>query len=62
MQRATQLLRKFPGQIERDAFEIGITQQFVQVVTQQFKHHADMLAKNKMMLHFDDSIVLNGKF
>ena len=47
------LLSELPGEVERDASEVGVAQKVVQVVRQQFKHQAQVLAKEKVPFEFD---------
>lgn len=47
-QRRAQLLRELSCQIERHAPKIGIAQQIVQVVRQQFEHEAQMISPHEM--------------
>lgn len=47
-QRCAQLLSKFPGQVQRDAPEVGIPQQVVEIVREQFEHQAKVVPPHKM--------------
>lgn len=47
-QRRAQLLSELPSQIERHAPKIGIAQQIVQVVRQQFEHETQMTPPHEM--------------
>ena len=49
-QRRAQLLRKLARQVEGDPAEVGVTQQVVQVVAQQLKHKAQVVAEHKVSL------------
>lgn len=49
----TELLCKFPGEVEGNSSEIGVPQQIVQVVAQQLKHQTEMVPKHKVTLQVD---------
>lgn len=48
-----QLLRKFAREVQRDATEIGVPQQIVQIIRQQLKNEAQMIAPHKVTLELD---------
>lgn len=49
-QGGAQLLGKLASQIERDAAKVGVAQQIVQIVRQQLKHQAQVVAPHKVAL------------
>jgi len=49
-QRRAQLLRKLARQIQRDAAEVGVAQQVVQVVRQQLKHETQVRSEHELPL------------
>ena len=49
-QRRAQLLRELTRQVERDAAEVGVPQQVVQVVGEQLKDQAQVVAEHEVLL------------
>jgi len=49
-QRRAELLRELARQVQRDAAEVGVAQQVVQVVRQQFEHQTQVVAPHKVPL------------
>lgn len=49
----TELLCKFPGEVEGNSSEVGVPQQIVQIVAQQLKHQTEMVPKHKVTLQVD---------
>lgn len=48
-----QLLRKFAREVQRDATEICVPKQIVQVIREQLEDEAQMIAPHKMALELD---------
>ena len=51
-QRGGQLLSKLARQVERDAAEVGVAQQVVQVVAEQLKHQTQVVPEHEVALQF----------
>ena len=49
-QRRAQLLRELTRQVERDAAEVGVPQQVVQVVGEQLEDQAQVVAEHEVLL------------
>jgi len=49
-QRGAQLLRKLARQVQRDATEVGVAQQVVQVVGEQLKDEAQVRTEHELTL------------
>lgn len=49
-QRRAQLLSKLACQVERDAAEVGVTQEVIQVVGEKFKHQAQVVTEHEVPL------------
>lgn len=45
-----ELLRQLPGQVQRDAAEVGVAQEVVQVVGQQLEHQAQVVPEHEVPL------------
>ena len=52
-QRRAQLLRKLARQVERDAAEVGVAQQVVQVVGEQLEDQTEVVTEHEVTLEFD---------
>lgn len=50
-QSSAQLLGKLSCQVQRDATKIGVPQQLIEVVGEQFKHQAKVIPIHKVPLH-----------
>ena len=48
-QRRAQLLRELPGERERDAAELGVSQQVEQVVGEQLEHQAQVVPPHEVV-------------
>ena len=48
-----ELLCKFPGEIEGNSSEVGISQKVIEVVAQQLKHQTQMVPEHKVTLQVD---------
>jgi hypothetical protein len=57
---STHLLSKLPRQVERDAAEIGVPQQVVQVVGQQLEDQAEVVPPHEVVLQLDDVVLVAG--
>ena len=49
-QRCAQLLGKLACQVQRHAAEVGVAEQVIQVVAQQLKHKAQVVAEHEVSL------------
>lgn len=47
------LLGELAGQVERDAAEVGVPQQVIQVVGQHLKHQTEVVSKHEVALQVD---------
>lgn len=51
-ERGAKLLRELPGEVERDAAEVGVAEQVVQVVREQLEHQAQVVSPHEVALQF----------
>ena len=54
----TQLLSKLACQIKRDPMEVGVVKQFVEIVGEEFKYQAEVVAEHEVT--FQAHCVLGG--
>ena len=57
-ERCSNLLSKFPSEVERNSSEVGVPEQVIQVVGEELEHQAQVVPPHEVVLQLDHMVLV----